>query len=74
MSSINLKDSETWKVHGGKSWEAAMNAKPLKTAYELGDIIVEQAILLLACGNDALHLWRCLWVEREHQPAEFGSR
>jgi hypothetical protein len=33
-------------VHGGKSWEAAMNAKPLKTAYELGDMIVEQAILL----------------------------
>ena len=46
MSSINLKDSETPKVHGGKSWEAAMNVKPLKTAYELGDMIVEQAILL----------------------------
>ena len=28
-------------VHGGKSWEAAMNAKPLKTAYELGDMIVD---------------------------------
>ena len=46
MNSINLMDSETPKVHGGKSWEAAMNVKPLKTAYELGDIIVEQAILL----------------------------
>jgi hypothetical protein len=21
MSSIDLKDSETWKVHRGKSWE-----------------------------------------------------
>lgn len=33
-------------VHGDKGWEAAMNSKPLKTAYELGDMIVEQAILL----------------------------
>jgi hypothetical protein len=33
-------------VRGDKSWEAAMNTKPLKTAYELGDMIVEQASLL----------------------------
>jgi hypothetical protein len=46
MSSINLKNSETPKVQGGRSREAAMNVKRQKTAYELGDIIVEQAILL----------------------------
>jgi hypothetical protein len=33
-------------IDGGKSWEVAVKSKPLKTAYELGDMIVEQAILL----------------------------
>jgi hypothetical protein len=33
-------------IDGGKSWEVAVNLKPLKTAYELGDMIVKQAILL----------------------------
>jgi hypothetical protein len=33
-------------IGGGKSWEVAVKSKPLKTAYELGDMIVEQPILL----------------------------
>jgi hypothetical protein len=41
MTSINLTDSETPKIQGGRS----RSAKPLKTACELGDINVEQAIL-----------------------------
>jgi hypothetical protein len=43
MSSINLTDSETPKIPGRQE-PGAMSAKPLKTACELGDIIVEQAI------------------------------
>ena len=45
MSSIELKDSETPKVQGRQE-PGAMSAKPLKTAYELEEMIVEQAILL----------------------------
>jgi hypothetical protein len=41
-----LKDRENAERPRGKSPKAAMNTKPLKTAYELGDMIVEQAILL----------------------------
>jgi hypothetical protein len=46
MSSISLKNSEAANVRGPSAARQTMNAKSLKTAYELGDIIVEQATAL----------------------------
>ena len=46
MNSIDLKISENAKRPRRQELEAAMNTRPLKTAYELKDMILEQAILL----------------------------
>jgi hypothetical protein len=46
MISISLKDKRNVKNRRRQAARRAMNTKPLKTAYELWDMIVERAVVL----------------------------